>query len=101
MEVGDRDRALSLWPNYQDGRVQSKQCDAHVGRIGRDAVLTRAQNRVIAVEAVNRGTPRAWRAFVARSGRIVEIRAARPLHEIPAHRGHVAQLSRSPSQNRL
>jgi hypothetical protein len=67
--------------------------------VGGDAVFARAEDRVHAVDAVDRRAAAARRAFVARRARVVEVQAARSLQQVAAGRGHVAQLRRSAGED--
>jgi hypothetical protein len=100
MEVAERDGAFAAGSAHVDGRVERRERDAHVGRMRGDAVRTRAEDSVLPVHAMDRRTAAAGRAFVARRRGVVEIPAARPLQQVAAGRGHVAQLLRSARQDR-
>src|SRR5216683_557482 len=63
-------------------------------------MLARPQDRVHAVDPLDRRAAAARFALVARRGRIVEIEAARSLQEIAPGGGHVAQLLRGAGENR-
>ena len=101
VELGEGDGALAARPGDADDRLQRGQRHAHVRRVGGDAVLARAQDRVHAVEAVDRGTAGPRLALVAGRGRVVEVGAARPLHQVAARRRHVAELRRGARQDGL
>ena len=100
MEIRKRDGALARRPRHMDLGVERGQRDAHVGRMRRDAGLARAEDRVHAVEAVDRRAAAARLAFVAGRRGVVEVIAARPLQEVAAGRRHVAQLLRSAREDR-
>ena len=101
VELGEGDGALAARPGDADDRLQRGQRDAHVRRVDGDALLARAQDRVHAVEAVDRGAAGARFALVAGRGRVVEVVTARPLHQVAARRRHVAELRRGARQDRL
>lgn len=65
------------------------------------AMLARAENRMLALHAVARGAARAGVALVAGvEADVVEVMAARALHQIAADRRHIAQLRRGAGQQR-
>lgn len=66
-----------------------------------DAVLAGAQDRVAPVDAVQRGAAAARHALVARGPGVAEVRAAHLLHQVAAHRRHVAQLGRRAEEQGL
>ena len=57
-EVVDRDRPVAVRPGRLHDGVEGDERDRDVGRVGRDAVLARAEDGVPAVEAVERGAAR-------------------------------------------
>ena len=73
---------------------------AHVGRMRRDAGFAGAEDRIDAVDALDRRAAAAGLAFVAGRRGVIEIEAARALQEIAAGRRHVAQLLRGAGQDR-
>src|ERR1051326_5650342 len=79
VEFGKGDAALAARPDRQHAGIERGERDAHVGRVYRNAVFARAEDRVHAVDAVDRGAPGAGRAFVARRRGVIEIETARPL----------------------
>ena len=83
-----------------DLRLQHRQRDAHVRGVSGDAMLARPEDRVHAVDAVDRRTAATRLALIARCDRVVEVQAARALQEIAPGRGHVAQLLRGPGEDR-
>src|SRR5690606_5076043 len=94
MKIVDRDAASSaVGAENLDLRVERRQRNGHVGRKGRDAVLARAEDRVDAVDAADRGTTGPRLALVAGRRDVVEVRTAGTLQEVAAHRRLVAQLS--------
>ena len=100
MEFGKRNAALPVSAGCQHARFQGGERHAHVGGMRGDAVLARPQDRVHAVDPLDRRAAAARFALVARRGRIVKIEAARPLEEIASGGRHVAQLLRGPGENR-
>ena len=100
MEIREGNGALAGRPRHMDLRLERGERDAHIGGMRGDAGLARAEDRVDAVEAVDRRAAAAGLALVAGRGRVVEIEAARPLQEIAAGRRHVAQLLRGAGQDR-
>ena len=89
-------------PRTMTMRVQGRKCHRQVGGIGRHTVIGPSEDRVIAIDAVERRAAGARPSLVA--GRIIlvaEIRAARSLHDVAAHRGHVSELSRCGEQQSL
>ena len=74
-------------------RVERNQRNGHVGRMGRDALLTRAQDCELTGEACARGAARTRIALVAfRVAYVGKVMAARALQQIAAGSRHVAQL---------
>src|SRR6266849_5908982 len=100
MEIGKRDAALAALAGRQHARLEGGERDAHVRGVGGDAMLARPQDRVHAVDAVDRRTTAPRLALVAGRRRIVEIQAAGSLQEIARGRGHVAQLRRGAREDR-
>ena len=80
--------------------VERGERHAHVGGMRRDAGLAGAEDRVDAVEAVDRRAAAAGLALVAGRRRVVEVGAARALQQVAAGRRHVAQLLRGARQDR-
>src|SRR5437879_9562957 len=77
MEVGKLHAALAALAGGQHARLEGGERDAHVRGVRGDAMLARPQDRVHAVDPVDRRTAAARFALVAWRGRIVEIEAAR------------------------
>ena len=67
--------------------------------MGRDAVIADAQYGMGTVEPLEGGAAGTGLPFVARRRRVVEIRAVRPLEQVTADGGHVAELGRRAGQN--
>src|ERR1700736_6082068 len=65
-----------------------------------DAGLARSEDRVDPVDAVDGGAAAAGFALVAGRRGVIKIEAARPLQQVAAGRGHIAQLLRGPGQDR-
>ena len=77
-----------------DHGVECRERNAHVGRMRGDAGVGGAEDRVHAVEAVDaRRSPAPRLPLVAARGAVVEVVAPRPLHQVAADRGHVADLA--------
>ncbi len=100
MKVGKRDRALAGRTRDMNLGIERRKRHAHVGRMGRNAGLARAEDRVHAVEPVAGGAAAAGLALIARRRRVVEVVAARALQQIAAGRCHVAQLLRRAGEDR-
>src|SRR5690606_3705072 len=66
--------------------------------MGRDAVVAGAENSMDAVDAADGPAAAAGLAFVAGSGHIVEVVAARTLHDVAAECRRVAQLRTGPGE---
>ena len=79
--------------------VERGQRNAHVGRMRRDAGVAGAKDRMTAVDAADRRAAAARLALVAGRRRVIEIGAARPLQQIAAGGGHVAQLLRGAGED--
>ncbi len=99
MEIGEGDAAFATRAGREHARVESGKRNTHVGGMRRDAVFAGAEDRVHAVDAVDRRAAAAWLAFVARRARVVEVEAARSLQQVAAGRRHVAQLRRSAGED--
>lgn len=84
---------------YVHERTERDKCDAHVRRIGRDAGRARAEDRVVAVEAVDCRATAAGFSLVARRRRVIKVGTARALHQVAANGGHVAQLRGSAGED--
>ncbi len=65
-----------------------------------DAVVARAQDRVVAVEPIQGVAAATGRALVAAPGGVVEVRAAGALEKVAAGRGLVAELLCRPREQR-
>lgn len=77
-----------------DDGVERHQRHAEVGRVRRDAAVAPAKHGVGAVLAVAGVAAAAGLALVATAGGVVEICTTRPLQQIAAHGGGIAQLRR-------
>ena len=100
MELGERNRSLAEWTGRADHRLERGERHTHIGGMDRDAALARALDRVDPVDARDRATAAAWLALVAWRGHVVEVVAARPLHQVAAIGRDVAQLGRGPGEDR-
>ena len=95
MEVGERNHALTLRSAHADRGLECGESDAHVGRMGGDALFAGPEDGVVAIDAFEGAAAAAGIAFVTgREGRVHEVRAARALQEIAAVSGEVAKLRR-------
>src|ERR1700759_3107549 len=102
MQIDKWDFPLSSRACNDDPCIQRRQRNAHVRGMRRHAGWRRAQNGMIAIEAVNRVTTAIRNAFVAARGIIiVEIEAPRTLQDIATNSGHISDLRRSSSKDRL
>ena len=94
MEIVERDRSLSRSPTHDYDGVERCQRHSEVGGVGRDTIVGPAEDRVVAIDAVQGRAAGARPALVARQVVLVaEIGAARALHHVAADRGHVAELA--------
>lgn len=84
-----------------DHGVERHERHAHVRGVNRDAPLAGPEDRVHARIPLERRASSARIAPVAPAGEVAKVRAARPLQEIAAEGGHVAELRRSARQQRL
>ncbi|OWK22977.1 hypothetical protein AJ87_39470 [Rhizobium yanglingense] len=101
MEVGDGDGTLAAVCLYRfDHGIQRSHGDRHVARMGGDAGVARADDGVLAGEAADGRTAAAWLTLVARLVRVVEVRTARALQEVPRRRRLVAELTGSARDER-
>jgi hypothetical protein len=100
VEIGKRHGALALGAGDVNSRRQRGERHAHIGRMGGDAGLARAEDGVHAVEAVAGRAAAAGGALVARRRRVVEVIAAGALQQVAAGGRHVAQLRRRSGQYR-
>ncbi len=83
-----------------DGRIQRAHRNRHVGRMRGDAMIARAEDRMIAGEAAQGRASRARLALVARRCRVVEIIAARALEQIAARGRLIPELRRGSRKQR-
>ena len=81
--------------------VERGQRDGHVRRMGGDAGVARAEDRVDPVEPAERRAAGAGLALVAGRGRVVEVGAAGALQQVAADGRLVAQLARGAGEQRL
>src|SRR5262245_31649311 len=93
MEVSHGNLPLSFRAQNPNLRLQRRQRHAHVGRMGRYALIAGAKNRVNAIEPVKRAAAAAEHSLVALwKTHIHEIVAARSLHEVAAVCRHISEL---------
>src|ERR1700745_1194185 len=100
MEVGERDRSFAVATCHQHSRVECSQCDAHVGGMGRDAMLACTKNCVHAIEPLDRRTAASRLALVTGRRGVVKIRTTSALQKISRRARHVAQLRRGSGEYR-
>ena len=81
--------------------LQRRHRDAHMRRIGRDAILARAQNSQRPVVAGDGRTSSAGLALVAGHGCVSEVWTASALQQVPGDRSHVTDLRGRSVQNGL
>ena len=101
VELRQRQLARTVERLVAHDRVERGQRDRHVRGMGGHAVTRPAEDRVVVVLAVDRGTTAAGGALVARLRGVGEVAAAGALQQVPADRGHVAQLSRRAGEHGL
>src|SRR5439155_12158945 len=93
MKITERDLPFAIRAMYVHDGVECGERDAHVAGMSSDALFALPENGVNSVVAVDRATAATEFPFVTRrKRRIIKIIATRPLHQIPAHGCHVAQL---------
>src|SRR6266550_1963 len=102
MEVGELDFAFAFWSLHPNDCLKGSQGDAHVARVGGDALVALAKDGMDTIKSVERAATAAWIAFVAlRKGRVVKIVTAGALQKIAAYCGHVAELRAGPGEERF
>jgi hypothetical protein len=102
MEFADRQPPLTpVRTSHADHRVERVERVRHVARVGGNARITPAEDRVDAVEALERAAAASGLPFVARHGRVVEVLAPRALQQVAAIGRHVAQLARGAGEDGL
>src|SRR5258705_11503960 len=94
MKVADGYGACALRALYMHGRFQRGHGHVHVGWVGRDARVTRAEDGEGAVATRDGRTTRAGLALVARHGGVAEAHAPRPLEEAARRCSPSTELSR-------
>src|SRR4051794_13819776 len=93
MKFIEFDFAFSLRPLHAYDCFERSERDGHIARVRGDALLALAEDRVDAIKTFKRSTAAAGLPLIAlRKSRVVKIKTASPLHQITAHRRHVAQL---------
>jgi hypothetical protein len=65
VQIGERQHAFAARTPQMHHRAERRERDAHVRRVRRDASRRGAQDRVVAVEAVDRVATLAGRTLVA------------------------------------
>ena len=101
MKRSDRHRSRALGSLHVNDRLERRHRDTHVGRIGRDAVIARAEDGQAAIAAGDRRTTCPGLALVAGHGGVAKIHAAGSLQQIAGCRRHVAKLRRCTGQDGL
>ncbi len=101
VELGQRQLTGTVHGLVGDHRVERGQRHAHVGRVGRDAVVAPAEDRVVVVLALDRGAAAAGNPLVARPRGVGEVAAPGALQQVPADGRHVAELPGRTRQHRL
>ena len=94
MKIFERDLAPTGLAFDFDNRAEHDERHAEIRRMRRDAMLAPAQHRVQAVFALPRIAARAWLAPIAGARDIIKIIAPRPLQQVAADSGDVADLPR-------
>jgi hypothetical protein len=92
VELGHGDDPAARSAAHVHGGVERRQRDAHVGRVGRDAVLAGAEDCVLAGQPADGRATRPRRPLVARHGDVVEVHAPGALQQVAAVARHVADL---------
>ena len=101
MQGVDRNLPTPLRAFHFRDRVQRDEGHGKVGGMGRDTMLAPAEHRMQTVLAPSRVAAGAWPAAVAGACHVMEIGAARLLHQIAADRRRIAKLRRGARQQRL
>ena len=102
VEITDGNAAgSSAGAEHLDLSVQDSHRDSHVGRMGGDTCIARAEDRMYPVDTADRGAARSGLPLVAVRGRVVKVRAARALQQVAADRCLVSQLPRRPGDQCL
>src|SRR5438477_9677584 len=102
MKIGDRNRTGAFAALHLHNRVKGRERHVHIARIGRDALLALAKNRVDAIKPIQRAATATGLPFVALwKRRIVKVVTARSLQKIAAGCGKISQLRTRASQQRL
>src|SRR4051794_36504308 len=99
VELAEGNLALAPGAQCVDYRVQRRHRHAHVGRMRGDAVIAGAEDRVAAIEALERRTAGAGLALVTWPEGVAEVRAARPLHEVAADRAQLGSCGGAPGSS--
>src|SRR5215467_1088351 len=92
MEVPERNRSLAARPGHEDMSVQGRERDAHVGRMGGNAMLARPEDGMGTVHALDGGTTRAGRSLVAARDPVVKVHTPGTLEQIASDGRHVPEL---------
>jgi hypothetical protein len=93
VQFAERQRPLAFWAEHVEFGVERDQGYSPVARVGGDAGVAGAQQRMGAVESLESRTAAAGIPLVAGELRsAAEVAASRALQQVPADRRHVAQL---------
>ena len=93
-----RDAVFAVGVDVDDRRIQGGHCDGHVGRVHRDAVVGRTEDRVVADVAADRRAAAARHALVAGGGDVLEVHATGALQQVARRCREIAQLTRRGGQ---
>ena len=92
VQIVDGNCALPTGSVRLDNRVECGECDRQVRGMDGDACVAGPKQCVHAVLTVQCGAAGPRTTFVARKGRLAEVRAASALEQIATDRAHVADL---------
>src|SRR5438270_8189837 len=101
MEVANRNSALAFCSADMNGSLERSHGYVHIGRICRNALLARAEDREVTIKAIDRAATGARLALVTRHRGVAEIHATRPLQQVAGSRCHVANLHGCSAQDRF
>jgi hypothetical protein len=102
MELRNRDSPdLPVALNRLDDGVEHPKGHCHIARVGGDAGVAVANNRMLAGDAADGAAATTWRSFIAGHVGVVEVGAAGSLKQVAARRGGVAQLARRSCDQRM
>ena len=101
VKVFERDLTPTIFAFDLDNGVERHERHTEVRRMGGDAVLAPAEHRVQAVLALQRVAACARFTPVAGVRHVIEVAAARPLHQVAADGRGVAELRRGAGEQRF